>query len=165
MNRMSKTALQIGGIIAVIAICSLVMYFIGSSMAQSLGTELSRAGRNASNWKNDYSTLILALGAVSLLVTLGWYILARFIFKVTSPQDTGKRTIWAALWLGGIALTIAITALNSLPKNFIIHIMHVLFFNIIGYYLCTLLWSPAPFKYTPLGAKQLWSKRNRGNGK
>jgi len=153
-----KTAVQVFGIIVIILLCAAIMNF---GLAKVLGQGYI-VGKNISikQWINGYHAILYAVTGVALLLPLLWYIMARFIFKITSSKDVGKRTVWSVLWIIDIVAIILFTwGIGHIEKGISLYIVHVILFSFIGYYLTTLLFTPAPYKYTPLGADKLRRKK------
>lgn len=158
MNRSMKTAVQVFGIIVIILLCTAIMNF---GLAKVLGQGYI-VGKNISikQWLDGYHSILYAVTGAALLLPLLWYIMTRFIFKITGSKDVGKRTIWSVLWIIDIVAIILLTwGIGHIEKGISLYIVHVVLFSFIGYYLTTLLFTPAPYKYTPLGADKLRRKK------
>lgn len=94
-----------------------------------------------------------AAGFASLL----WYGLAQWGFKIHRWKDTGRRSIWILLFfLPILAIILSVIFVERAQSG--LRFEQCFFFLINGllsYYLATLLFSPASFKYTPAGAKYI----------
>lgn len=151
MNRTMTTVLQVLGIIVFAIACGAIMYF---GLARPLGQGYI-VGTNIKiqDWLRVYTNLVYAVTVFSLLTSLFWYVLARASFKVTNAKSVGKRSVWVALLLVNIVGVSALTFLmGAIPKGISLYAVHLVLFSLVGYYLATLLCTPAAYKYTPLGA-------------
>ena len=113
-------------------------------------------GQWMGSFKKWASICIASAGLASLL----WYILAQWGFKINRWEDTGgKRSIWFLLFLIPIIITVVSCIYVERTENsqWLIY----LFFTLNGllpYYITTFLFSPAGFKYIPIGAKPIRSR-------
>lgn len=158
MSRSAKTIVSIFGTIAVFFVISLIVYFIGSPIAKTL--ILSAGGISYNEWVKHYSGLVNIMGIISCIFTLVWYVLARFVMKVVYPKPVGRRAIWAVIGIINLVLCILVPYIYSIvdkkyPMSFAICLLFIMFFGIIGYYLCSILFTPANYKYTPIGAVKI----------
>ena len=96
MNRSMKTAVQVFGIIVIILLCTAIMNF---GLAKVLGQGYI-VGKNISikQWLDGYHSILYAVTGVALLLPLLWYIMARFIFKITSSRYRGYHTAYLGNW-------------------------------------------------------------------
>lgn len=155
MSRNTKTIVSIASIIIIFFVISLIVYFIGSPIAKSV--ILKAGGINYSEWVKHYSGLVRVMGILSCLLTLLWYILTRFVIKIVYPTIVGRRSLWCLIGIINILLCIIVPFIYSIidsksPMSFAICLLFIVFFGVIGYYVCSVLFTPANYKYTPIGA-------------
>ncbi|MDD3114211.1 MAG: hypothetical protein PHQ44_00560 [Anaerovibrio sp.] len=161
MNRSVKTAIQIGGIIGVIFVCAAIMYF---GLADSLGkTYITGTKTKIIDWTSHYKNMLIIVMLISMFTSLLWYVLSRFVFKITSCFGVGKRAIWLVICVVNVIGVLLATALCSndttLKVGFSLYIIHVILFSVVGYYLTSVLFTPAAYKYTPVGANLIKLKK------
>jgi hypothetical protein len=86
-----------------------------------------------------------------------WYVLGQWVFKINNWQASGKRPVWALLFLlsvaGGVVTGIVLT--RQAQEGAVIAYGFYALNGLLCYYLETALFSPTSFKYTPLGARKL----------
>ena len=159
MNRNMKTIMQVAGIIGVILICAAIMYF---GLAKPLGQGYIVGSKvKIQQWMAAYKSVVLFVTGFSIFISMLWYVAARFIFKITNSINVGKRAVWGVLFVLSIAGVIVITwAVGNITKGISLYLVHLLLFSVIGYYLTSVLFAPAAYKYTPLGAEMLRKRRN-----
>ena len=115
-------------------------------------------GVTIEQWETGFSSW--ALGGVCLagLVSLLWYGLAQWTFKINHPEHAkGKGIFWSVFFLisvlGAIAASFIFT-MQVKSGGVAVHLLFVL--NGAGcYYLSTLLFSPPILKYIPWGASRI----------
>lgn len=155
MNRTTRTVVEVFGIIVAFVVLGVIAYYIGSSLAKSF---LTANGMRLTEWENKYADLDETLIFCSCVITLLWYASARFWMKITGPYSVGARAVWVFFWiiniLASLLLPFIYTLLDSRFKlGMSIYFLSLLFFGVAGYYGCSLLATPACYKYTPLGAQ------------
>lgn len=109
-------------------------------------------------WKASFQYWARIVVAACLMSII-WYILARWCFKVNKIKDAGKRLWWGlfalipiiAAILGGVIGIAEAKASLGLYLSYLFFGLNV----VVCYYLSTLLFSPSSFKYTPLGASAI----------
>lgn len=158
MSRNTKTIISVFGTIVIFFVISLIVYFIGSPIAKSV--ILKAGGINYSEWVKHYGGLVRIMGILSCLLTLLWYVLARFVMKIIYPKPVGRRGLWSVIGIVNILLCIIVPFIYSVidsksPMSFAICLLFIVFFGIIGYYVCSVLFTPANYKYTPIGAMKV----------
>lgn len=163
MNRNTRTIAKIGGIIVCTVILSALAYYISSVVS---GHQLATLSNNMtySRWQDKFFSLTILTGGLTGICSLIWFILARFVFKINSAFNTGRRTVWALLAAvslsGNILIPRFYAASQGIQINIVIIVLFVLFFTVAGYWLVSIFVTPKPFKYTPLGAQlQLFNRR------
>lgn len=165
MNRTMRTIIKIFLIAAVTVACIAAAYYLGSLIT---GHKLATASDNMnySRWLEKYFTLTQAAGLLNGLCALGWFIAARFIFKVDEAGSAGKRFIWAAVMAASLAISLGVAHLYApmlgIKLNGIIFALFAAIFTGAGYWLLTIFTTPLAFKYTPLGAYSLLKNFSRG---
>lgn len=156
MNRNTRTAAKIAGIIVATVLCSVLAYYVSSAVT---GPQLANATNNMnySRWQEKFFSLTAAVGGLTGFCSLFWFILARWAFKISMAMDTGKRTIWAILAAVSLVGSIAIPRFYSvslgIKVNGVIIALFILFFTVMGYWLLSIFTTPKSFKYTPVGAQ------------
>lgn len=161
MNRNTRTIAKLAGIIFATLICSLLAYYVSSF---AVGHNLATLSNNMSysRWQEKFLSITIAVGGLTGVCSLIWFILTRFVFKISSAFGTGRRTIWALLasvsLLGSIVIPRFYAVSLGITINAVIIALFVFFFTVTGYWLVSIFVTPKPFKYTPLGA-QLFSRR------
>lgn len=158
MSRNAKTIVAIIATIAIFFVLSLIVYFAGSPIAKAV--VLKAGSINYSEWVKHYANLVKIMGAISCILTLIWYVLTRFVLKISSPFAIGRRNLWTILGIINIVLCIAVPYIYSIvdkkyPMSFAICLLFILCFGIIGYYVCSLFFTPDNYKYTPIGATKI----------
>lgn len=165
MNRNNRTVVDILVIFVLMAVISVIVYFGGNEIVLSS----SDSGLvKAEVWKEYHSDVVFITGTLAGLVLLGWYVLARFVLKVRQPGDGSKRVLWMAFFGLAAAVSIFVPFVIKLIKadkisgtgvvlsgnfNIVIPILFFVFYALIGYWVGSLLVTPAPYKYVPVGAK------------
>lgn len=156
MNRNTRTISKLAGIIAATVICGLLAYYVSSL---TVGHQLATLSNNMnfSRWQSKFLSLTLAAGGLTGACSLIWFVLTRKIFKITSPFDAGRRTIWAALAAVSLVGSILILRFYSVSLgiqiNIVIYALFIIFFTVLGYWVVSIFTTPKSFKYTPLGAQ------------
>lgn len=161
MNRNTRTIAKVAGIIVATLICSLLAYYISSTVAgHQLATLSNKMSYN--NWQDKFFKLTVVAGGLTGICSLIWFSLTRFVFKINSAFGTGRRTIWAVLAAASLLSSILVPRFYSVSLGITINItviaLFVLFFTVAGYWLVSIFVTPKPFKYTPPGA-QLFQRR------
>ena len=122
----------------------------------SLNPPMLEGETNVGVWKAGFHSWALRGVIVALGMSLLWYILAQWAFKVNNPEATkGKRLIWFMFYLLSVIGAIAIGAIFEARFKSGSTISVYLFFvanGILCYHLPTALCSPSSFKYIPWGA-------------
>lgn len=158
MNRNTRTISKLAGIIFATLICSLLAYYVSSF---AVGHNLATLSNNMSysRWQEKFFTLTVAAGSLTGVCSLFWFILARFVFKISSALGTGRRTIWAVLaavsLIGNIIIPRFYSVSLGIMINAVVIALFVLFLTVLGYWIVSIFTTPKPFKYTPLGAQLL----------
>ena len=94
MSRNTKTILEVVLAIAVMAIASLIVYYLGSILAKSF---LNAESVKHSEWLKSYFGLVRGTGIAQFVCLVVWIALARFVLTVHDPFGAGKRAVWAVL--------------------------------------------------------------------
>lgn len=156
MNRNTRTIAKLAGIVFVTGICMLLAYYISSF---AVGHKLATLSNNMnySRWQEKFLSLTLAAGGLTGVCSLIWFILTRFVFKITTAFGTGRRTIWALLaavsLFGSILIPRFYSTVLGIKISIVIIALFVVFFTLAGYWLLSIFVTPKPFKYTPVGAR------------
>ncbi|MCH3960121.1 MAG: hypothetical protein LKE51_12490 [Selenomonas sp.] len=158
MDRTKKTVVEILGIILAFCLLVIIVYYAGSGISK---TFLKAGEVTHAVWTKHYMGLVRVLGIVTCILTLAWYFFARFFFKITNPFGVGKRTIWVIIGVVNLLACIVVPMLYVHNDTVVklgapLYVLFLLLFGVIGYYSCSLLATPASYKYTPIGAEKLW---------
>lgn len=163
MNRASRTGLEIFILVVLFVVLGIASYYSGSNLGKSLiaGTAISY-----SQWQSSFQKLVGTTGAVAGILTLCWYLLARFVLTVRNANDGGKRPIWLFIGLltaiASFLIPFAYAANDSTLKiGPGIYALFFVLFTLVGYWGGSLLATPAPYKYTPFLAAALRAPKNR----
>ena len=121
-----------------------------------------REGTTIEQWKVGFQRWAYVCAGVSGAVSLLWYILAQWHFKINKWKDTeSNRWMWFLFWFLCLTLPIIfIVARVGVEEVESSPIWVYVFFVVNGllpYYLITLFFSPSAFKYIPIGAKRVRS--------
>lgn len=102
----------------------------------------------------------IAVMIASIIAVAAWYALARFS-RVVRPTDAGKRSAWLVILLVLAVVAIILATVffgRPLDGSWLAYLLLVLP-ALIAFYLPTALFSPADYKYSPLGATVLRPRR------
>ena len=155
MTRKTKTILQISFVIILMILLSIAAYYLGSRFARGFLT--AGMGITLVQWQSHFARLVAAMGGVSCLALLTWYSLARFFLRLDNAQSVDKRSIWLVIGAAEIAFCLSLpyifsTADKSLKLGISIPILFLGLFAIIGFWFGSILVTPSPYKYTPIGS-------------
>lgn len=165
MSRSSNTGKQILIVAGILLLASILTYFLGELAAKGfLGGKVT-----LSKWAEQYQKLVMILFVLQAIVYFGWYICAKFIWKVRECDDGNKRGRWYLFWgiSGVISLIIpyAVSLTNNVLKmSIIIPIICLIFYTVIGYWVASIFATPAAYKYEPLGAQKFRQKKGFKGG-
>lgn len=163
VTRSTRTIAQIFGLIILTVVLSIIAYYVGSSLGKSLivGTQITH-----SEWQAYYMKLVAIVGATGGVLSLVWYMLARFGMKIDSPFGVGKRGLWVILGLLTLVECVAIpyvysTMNSTLKMGISIPAVFVILYVVIGYWGGSVFATPDVYKYTPLGAEMIRASNGR----
>jgi uncharacterized membrane protein YhaH (DUF805 family) len=126
--------------------------FFGKALVQPENEDIS-------DWVTEYIKFAGWYGiSITAIGTILWYIIGQWGIKVIKPDDSGKRGIWAGLFIFPLLGTlVSLLVLMSHPVQFGIHwiIIFSILIPFLCYWLVTVLLSPISYKYTPLGASKI----------
>lgn len=164
MNRRTRTAVQILGIILLTALLSVIAYYIGSALAKSFLPV--GQGITHTQWQGHYKKLVYTVGITACALSLAWYFLARFGMKVYGALNVGRRGMWALF--GSLTLLVCLATPYiyagmdaTLKINASIPAIFVVLYALIGYWGGSIATAPAAYKYTPLGADKIRAPKGR----
>lgn len=155
MNRNTSTIIAFVATIAIFIALGVIAYVVGPSLAKGF---IMKGNTDLQTWTKHYSSVAILLSSLSCLLTLLWIVLSRFMFKISSPQSVGRRAIWSIIGIINIVVCLIgpfIFIGKNMPMGFSISLLFFILFGIIGYYVCTLFFTPANYKYTPIGAMKI----------
>jgi len=152
-----KHIIQIAVIVTVALTIWLGMWFLEADQVLSVYNLIfPPAEIKMEDWVAAFKTWGSVALAVSLIAALIWYVLAQWVFKISSWTDTRKRGVWGILVLLPVAGSVAACFLIERTQQGAVYAYLFLALNgLLCYYIATLLTSPSAFKYTPLGARTL----------
>ena len=98
--------------------------------------------------------LIVLIAGGGILV---WYGLSRWWFKVIHRHEAQKRLVWSII---GLVVLVACTACSlytfqRAEEGWLLARSFLIFSGTLLYYITTVFFTPAAFKYIPLGASRL----------
>ena len=108
---------------------------------------------SSQEWLQTFRQLAIYGIIASWIVTIIWYDLGQWFFKVNDWRAANRRAVWGLLFLvpvGAFALTSYFTP-QAQEGAFWAYLFYFVN-NVTIYYLGTVLLSPPAFMYTPLGA-------------
>lgn len=164
MDRKMKTVISIVGAAAVFVLLSVAAYYLGGTIIQ--GTFSAKSGITYAQWEEHYLWLVAKMGGVGFLMFMVWYLLARFGLKISTPPKMGKRLLW--IIIGGIdaGLCLMLPYLfrmfdSVLSRIFspLLPVIYLVLYVVIGYWVLSIFFTPAPYKYVPFLAVKRGGKK------
>lgn len=142
---------HIGFIVAMVIVALLVFFFLIPFEDQFLDSMVTTGPEITLDlWRESFKWWALVGVAIALLMALLWFALGQWWFSLNRISSTDKRIIWIAL--GVVALVAAVPGFVLTPAAqeggrlaWPFYILN----NSVVFYLSTVLFSPASFKYTP----------------
>lgn len=155
MSQSTRTLLELFGIFLGVLIFLTAAYFLSTEIK---GPELANASKmTLSAWEEKLITVTRIAGVLTLVCSLIWYILARFVFSIENAESAGKRTVWFVLFLivaiGNYFITSYYAEGLGIKLSFSVSAIFILCLAVGGYWLTSIFTTPANFKYTPVGAQ------------
>lgn len=156
MTRSTKTIVSVAGIVLGAMIASLVTYYIGESFGQSIVAGATEKLK-LNVWTDAYKGLVNVMTVLMMLIAFIYYVMLRFVSKVSSPNDGGKRGFWGIF----LCLTIVVSlvfpfifaAINDDFVNSIkISVLFTFVYGIVYFWLGSIFVTPDAYKYSPIGA-------------
>ena len=152
-----KQIAHIFGIVLITAIFSIIVMLVELPW---LSANLPQLPEDVTieQWKTSFSSWAVGGVGIAGVASLLWYGLAQWGFKINNPQNTrGKSLIWGLLFLFSIIGAIALGAIFTTQVKSGGGAVYLCFIvnGFLCYYVSTLLFSPAVFKYIPWGAAQI----------
>lgn len=163
MSRTMKTIVQALAAIALMALLSVIVYYLGGILAKPL---LTAESVGHTDWMKDYFGLVRMMGIGSALLLLLWFVLARFVLRASDPLGAGKRTVWAVLLFLSAVFSIVAPyvyhAIHHRPETSIMFVvLFLVFYTLVGFWGGSLFVTPDAYKYTPIGGAAVRSPKNR----
>ena len=148
-------------ILFIICVSSILIVFLELYFFDLQRPQL-REGTTIEQWKENFQTWAFVCAGVSGAVSLLWYILAQWYFKINKWEDTdNKRWVWVLFWFLCLVLPIifiiARVGVEEVKSGSIWVYAFFVANGLLPYYLITLFFSPAAFKYIPWKAKKFRS--------
>lgn len=164
MTRKTKTILQIFFVLVLMFLLSVIAYYVGSNLARSFLQ--AGIGITLVQWQQHFLRLVAATGFLSSATLLTWYALARFFLRLDNATSVDKRSIWLTIFAVEIVFCLALPYIfaNSdqvLKMAVTIPILFVGLYSILGFWFGSILVTPAPYKYTPIGSSLIRRVRRR----
>lgn len=105
-------------------------------------------------WSDAFFVVVMRSCVFTAACLMLWYILAKFIFSVSSSGDWGRRTIWFFLFLVvAVGVLVIANVLPDIKINLFVSVVFFICFAVGGYWFTSILITPSRFKTTPLGAE------------
>lgn len=155
MNQTTRTLLELFGIFMGVLIFAAVAYFLSTEIK---GPELANASKlTLSSWEDKFIVVTKISAGLTLLCSLLWYILARFVFSIETAEGAGKRTVWFILFLiaavGNYVVTAYYSAELGIKVSLFVSGIFVACLALGAYWLTSIFTTPSTFKYTPIGSQ------------
>ncbi|HZE72494.1 MAG TPA: hypothetical protein VE135_23540 [Pyrinomonadaceae bacterium] len=148
---------HIGFIVAIVIIALLVFFFLIPFEDQLLDSLVTTGPEITLDfWRESFRFWALVGVGIALLAALLWFVLGQWWFSLDRWTSADKRTIW--ITLGVVALVAAVPGVVLTPaaqEGGRLAWPFYLLNNLIVFYLSTVLFSPASFKYTPWASSYL----------
>lgn len=134
----------------------LLLYEVVSGIPQSAGT--------LDNWIDDFIRWALYGIVAALGAALIWYGVGQtWIWPVEGVEDSDRRPAWIVSFALPVFVWVITVAMLEAPEEgawaaYLLALLN----NVLCYYLATLLFSPASYRDTPLGAgpvRSMWPRR------
>jgi len=143
-------------IVGIILISAAFFVLISLGEAQLLNDYVSGVSGPIEEWIDTFRFWANVGVGTALGASLLWYILAQWAFILNDWRRSSKRLIWLLFFLFPIIAIILGIVFTPTPQEgrwwpYFFYVGNPL----LCYYLCTLLFSPSSFKYTPLGASKI----------
>ena len=106
-------------------------------------------------WKASFQYWARIIVVAACLMSIIWYTLGRWCFKINKIKGAGKRHWWVLFILVPIAAIISgVIGIAEAKASLGLYLAWLSFCGnvFVCYYLSTLFFSPSSFKYTPWGA-------------
>lgn len=142
---------HIGFIVAMVIIALLVFFFLIPFEDQLLDSLVTTGPEITLDLWRESFRLWASLGVVSALVlALLWFALGQWWFVLNRWANADKRTVWMVLAVAALVTAVPGFVLTPAAQEggrfaWPFYVLN----NLIVFYLSTLLFSPASFKYTP----------------
>ncbi|MCY4568788.1 MAG: hypothetical protein OXD49_10825 [Candidatus Poribacteria bacterium] len=151
----------ISTILLFVILLSILLVVGESFLLEASPLELS-GNREKGEWMERFRIWAFICAGSAGVASLLWYVLAQWSFKINRWEDTtGKRSIWMLLLLLPTVFIVVSMFRMEHAESSLTWVYLLLFFSLNGllpYYWATVLFSPSPFKYTPIGAKGFRSR-------
>ena len=163
MNRMSRTGVEIFGMVVLIAVLGVIAYYAGSALGKSFISV--QDGITFVAWQACYRKLVIAMCVTAGFLLFAWYLLARFVLAVQDAWDGGKRPIWLILAFLSVVACFVVpygyaAIEHKLKLGISIPALFVVLFGLFGYWGGSIFATPAPYKYTPIFSEKIRAPKN-----
>ena len=113
---------------------------------------------NIGQWLGSFEQWALACVLGAGVVSVLWYALAQWVFKIKRWADTDKRLIWSLFLLLPVVIVVISCFQVERTQSSLWWVYLIFLLNgLIPFYFATSLFSPPSFKYIPVGSKSLRS--------
>ena len=135
-------------------LCYLMLIFLEVTWVYNTVTPISGPIEQWLPEFQEYATYGIIIACLSAVL---WFIFAQWIFKVNKFTAAGKRVAWGLFTLFALLPVVVFSIIQTLQspvqEGMLVPPLIYLLNFIITFYLATLLFSPASFKYAPVLAK------------
>lgn len=151
---MKEIIKEVSGLIILFLLCAVGLFFAFHTLVYENVRPPVGESRDLLMAAFDRAFFVVMVTS-AFAVTL-WYLVAR-LARVVHWSDAGKRTTWTVILLVLVLLAIVFATLlfgRPLEGSWLAYVLLVLP-ALIAYCLPTVFFSPASFKYSPIGASSL----------
>ena len=110
-------------------------------------------------WMESFELWALTCVGAATAASFLWYGFGQNVFKANSETSYGKRGLWGFLFiLPACAVIFSILLIEEAESSLWLAYLCFVVNGLLSYYVSTVLFSPVPVKYTPIGAKGIRSR-------
>lgn len=151
---MNQTLKELSGLVVSFLLLAVALFFGAHAVVFEAVPPPEGEGRDSFLAAFDQAFLTIMVAAAAAALT--WFVLAKSA-GVDRPSGAGRRTAWAvvALCLAAVAAALATVMFGRpLDGSWLAYVLLVLP-ALLAFYVPTALFSPASFKYSPIGASKV----------
>ena len=109
---------------------------------------------NKEQWMESFEFWALVCVGAAVAASFLWYGFGQNVFKTNGEKSYGKRGLWGFLFiLPACAVIFSILLIEEAESSLWLAYLCFVVNGLLPYYISTVLFSPVPVKYTPIGAK------------